>query len=367
MQPAARVAGATVTVGLTASSATASRRRLLVVKLALDLVSDPADRTPLARPRAEGWPIVERDLVPRPKALEAFRPGAIVPLPPMPDAASPEGEQLFTLPDVFPVVELLTGLEESRSAVEMRCDELRREADGIVVVTWRGEASERALARADRAAITLERPGPVASTRTRLGDLARARIGYVVEEEDVGREPTAEDTARLELERYALAAEPAEPLLSLEGYAKIAAELAEGRAPRAATLARSELDEIDWSIEERAWLTRIADAGLGGDPELAIAYGEHFTRAQDAAVPIVELDAAIHAYVAVLVRMAGATDPGRLLGEWSLTLTDWMRLERHWQRRMDADAQLRKEVERMIEDAKRAVAAERAQGEESTA
>lgn len=367
MQPALRIARGTAAVGLTRASPGAQARRVLVVKLALDLAPDPGEpQRSHAHPRTDDPPMAAEDLAPRDRALEAFAPGATVPLPHAPDASADSALDRASLPDLAPVVDLTSPDAEVSSPVEMRCDELRREADGHLVLTWRGVASDRALARADRVVVTFETSGRAAPPRARLGELARARLGYVVEEEDLGRGATPEEEARLELERYVLSAEGAEPLLTLEAYARVAAELAEGRAPRTLTLAQSGLDEVEWSIEERAWLTRIADAGQRGDPSLAIEYGEHFTRAQDAAVPATELDASVHEYVAVLVRMSEVTDPGPLLAHWSLSLADWMRLERHWQRRMDADPDLRQEVERMIEDAKRALAADRVEDEGAT-
>ena len=61
-----------------------------------------------------------------------------------------------------------------------------------------------------------------------------------------------------------------ETSLDLEGYATVSAALAKGR-DRSEVLARHELDEDDWVLEEQAWLSRLSEA-VGSDDELVRRY-----------------------------------------------------------------------------------------------
>ena len=241
---------------------------------------------------------------------------------------------VFALPGVEPNVTLCNSELEDTLSVPMICDTLAIR-QGELALTWRGEVDELALTARDRVLVTLGEA---------LGDLARAQVSFAQTPET----PEAVDAEILALERLALAGKTPQPVIVLESYAAISAELAEQREPRGEVLARHGFDEHGWSLEERAWLERMGRAALDGDASVATTYAEHFVAAQDALGSSEEADAMIHEYVAVSVELERADDPMAVLGRWSLSLAQWMRLDRHWSRRAEADERLKAEIEHML-------------------
>src|SRR5262249_5791787 len=135
----------------------------------------------------------------------------------------------------------------------------------------------------------------------------------------------------------------------LAAYAAISAELAEGRESRTAVLSHHDLDEDSWTIEERAWLEAMGDAAMEGDGTMAATYGELFVAAQDRLADPAEDALGLDDYIALRIAVEGADDPPAVLKERGTTLSAWMRLDRRWMARAEADPRLWEEIERRLE------------------
>jgi hypothetical protein len=126
--------------------------------------------------------------------------------------------------------------------------------------------------------------------------------------------------------------------ISLEKYAGIAAEIAEGVEAPARVLARSGLSPAAWEEAVTRWTASIAaEAFNDGETPLADAYNQAFVLAQDGLKPVPEMTIGEWARLEVEV----GRYPG-VLREKGITSADLMRLRRTWARALSVDRALAK-------------------------
>lgn len=199
------------------------------------------------------------------------------------------GPLTFTLPGLAPRV-LVDAVGNRVAVIDLVCDTLWLDVDRhLGVMVWRGHAavSTAAAPEVDRIIISLEphdAPPPEPELRRRA---MRSRLSLAAEEEQLSPEPVdaaeRDQLAMARSELWSCASAP-DPEMSLAQYASISAELAGGRERRAETLARHDLDEDTWMLEERGWLEKMASAASSGNPTMVLEYGALFTAAQGALV-----------------------------------------------------------------------------------
>ena len=210
-----------------------------------------------------------------------------------------------------------------------------------------------------RLAVSLER-GP-RSWGEILRSAARGTFSISAGPDEAGGPPRDDDerervaAARADL---ALGALPPEPTVSLADYARISAELGEQRAPRAEVLARHQLDELGWMLEERGWLEGIARQAAAGDEAPAAEYGARFVAAQDALAEPHEARRTRADWAELTAALEVAEDVSRELGRREVRLAEWMRLERRMEREAGEDEGVAEELSGLL-DAARARASAR--------
>ena len=256
------------------------------------------------------------------------------------------GGRLVQLPGLSPHVILETPWVDR--PIEMVCDTLWIDTDReLVVLVWRGQAHVTGGGRhVQRIVVSLERDSAPRPREERERALARGGSSHALEAADLAAPMPAPDPM-LALEKYARWEEPVEPSLPLERYAAVAAELGERREPRREALERHGLSEDDWMLEERAWLEKMGDAAMRGDDALATRYGALFVAAQEALATPAERARTMDDYATLKVAVE-ADGMTRALHERSMTMPEWMRLERRWTREAAADAGVRAEMERRL-------------------
>jgi hypothetical protein len=120
--------------------------------------------------------------------------------------------------------------------------------------------------------------------------------------------------------------------LGIERYGAICAELAQKGKDRAAVLRAHLLTEPGWQLVEAHWKKAIARETEAGDRSLLLAFDEAYLGAQQQlGVPI-----GVREYARIQVGLERG-EVGRVLAELDLSLTDLMRLQRVWTKRL-ADA-----------------------------
>ncbi len=192
--------------------------------------------------------------------------------------------------------------------------------------------------------------GTEASFATVMGELPHGTFEYAWEITDVleGKAPPKLENEDLEMARYETLDQLRAPkmTLTLEEHAKIAATLAEEREPRLTILKRYGFDEFTWGVEERALGEVLQSLPMSDASEPAqLEYSRHFVAAQDALARPEDDRFRARDYVEVAVALE-VDDPKRVLKDHELTLGAWMRIDRKWQNRVDADPQLAAEIER---------------------
>lgn len=288
-----------------------------------------------------------------PPALRARR-GAVPP-----DArvaltgAGPGGEAAIDLPGLVPVVTVDT-LEGERS-VAMSLDTLWIDLDaGRVEAVFRGDTRLQGghLGFVERVVVSLEHVAAPREPKWRQADTQRGSVGWAATELDGGLEPPAEpEDPILVAARYRTWGSVApEPRLPLPTYVGIAVELAEHPKRRGDVLARHELSEDRWMIEERAWLELMANRSLAGDPALAATYGKLFEEAQSALGSPDEADVTLRQYAEVRVALERAMDPTEALDAAGWTLARYSRVERRWLARADAERAVAAELATILEE-----------------
>ena len=112
------------------------------------------------------------------------------------------------------------------------------------------------------------------------------------------------------------------------------------------------MDDLSWSLEERAWLGTIAEREARGDTALTIEYGDRFVAAQDALARPQEADRTYADWAAIGAAIEVAEDVPRALEERGIRLAEWMRLDRRVQRAARADEALAEELDRLRTEAR---------------
>ncbi|UQA55437.1 hypothetical protein [Polyangium aurulentum] len=124
--------------------------------------------------------------------------------------------------------------------------------------------------------------------------------------------------------------------LDLEAYATVMAELAAAGDARTEVLARHGLDEDRWDAIDSHWQERLSEAlaeEAEGIPALLAAYTAAYAAAQRALTPPMPLE-----QFARVTRLLQATgDLQAALAKVGVTLSDFVRSNEHWSRRMAED------------------------------
>ncbi|AKT38164.1 DUF2169 domain-containing protein [Chondromyces crocatus] len=274
-----------------------------------------------------------------------------------PDAAlelvglSPRARRrVIRLPDLTPMAIAVSRFGDD-IPISLTCDTLWIHTDEErLVLVWRGPiplpptTDPATIERIDLWLARAGEPVDVDSVRRRL---QRGVFAFAVEEADVieGRAPPPIPPEQLAAVRYALWEESPEPALPLEAYARISAELMEKRESRADVLLHHQLDEDAWTVEERAWLEWMGAAAMRGDAQPAKEYGDLFLEAQEALAGPDEAARTIDDYVPIKAAMDRGADPTKVLAAFTMTLPEWLRLDRRFSTLAASDAALRAEIE----------------------
>lgn len=246
--------------------------------------------------------------------------------------------------------------------VELYMDTVLIDLDeSIVDVVWRGYVYTAPNPRhdVDRVIVGWARDdewkpseGSEACFALVMSELPLGRFEYAWEITDVleGKTPPKLENEDLEMARYETLDQIRAPkmTLTLEEHAKISAALAEERDPRATILARHGFDEFTWGVEERALGEVLQTLPMTDDVEPAqVEYARHFIAAQDALAQPEDDRFRPRDYAEITVGIE-VDDPKKVLKDHALTLGAWMRIDRKWQARMEADPALAKEVETLL-------------------
>lgn len=131
--------------------------------------------------------------------------------------------------------------------------------------------------------------------------------------------------------------------VTLVDHAQISAEIAEGDRPTAAILERRGLSEAAWNQASMYWMKRLGDDALenGQNARMAIVFSDAFGQAQDAIKPVPPMDPVGWATLTVEIQKLGG--PARPLAARGLSTADYLRLARHFARRLSSDPVAAKE------------------------
>ena len=172
----------------------------------------------------------------------------------------PGGEQVeLSLPghDVLVVVEAA-----GHHDVCMEIDTLLIDTElAQVAVTWRGQVPEDLMARSDvRLIVALVPQDDVPELEDVYrslphGHFSRAQLPSDVQTPKIARRDVALSVAR----RMTFDRVP-DPLLKVDDYAAIAAQISAQPKRRTDILAAHDFEDGDWALEERAWLGRVGEA-----------------------------------------------------------------------------------------------------------
>lgn len=313
------------------------------------------DAPPPSRPRyhKEGFDYSAYNAAPPDQQCDWIAPDAPVAL----RGLSADGDRSFRLPGLKPRI-LVEARGERMADLELCCDTAWFDTDReLLVLVWRGSVALASTnAREVTRIVAFMEPADKARDLREVRRLVmRSFVGFAAEESRVTSEPADEEEAsRLTHARYQLMGgdEAPPPMISLERYARVSAELAEKREPRADTLKRHAMDEDAWNLEERAWVEAMGSAAAKGDGTTAVKYGELFVAAQDELAGPGEARRTLGDYAAIMAAMDEADDPEAVMKDWSITLSEWMRLDRRWSLAMKADPALAREFDRLTEEAR---------------
>ncbi|MBW2458574.1 MAG: DUF2169 domain-containing protein [Deltaproteobacteria bacterium] len=231
--------------------------------------------------------------------------------------------------------------------VELTADTLWLDVDReLAVLVWRGdvEVIENG-SELERIVVSLDRAERPRSHEQVLPLLQRGQVAYAARPVDLepGADPIPTDDDVLRLHRYKTWRSRApQPEISIEQYATISAELAECATPeeRRDVMECHGFDEDGWTIEERAWLEKMAQGALDGDARLAAVYSDLFVRAQDELAQANEAKRTFAEYLDIAEAMAQTAEPQKALADFGLTLPMWMRLDRRCRAEMTDDGEL---------------------------
>lgn len=269
---------------------------------------------------------------------------------------TPRGERTIDLPREAPRVLVSFRGTLPDAELAMQADTLWIDTDTeTFVIVWRGMIGTPRGKSVARIAVSIEEEGEPRDWPTILRSAARGTFRMSVGPDGGSPEPVDEDerdriaAARADL---TLGEVPPEPLLTVDDYTRISAELAEKREPRADVLARAGLDETTWTVEERAWLEAMADRAQHGDGTLTAEIGEKFMAAQDALADPSEAKRTRADWAEITALLEVAEDVQKELDRRKLTLPVWMRLHRRVQREAEEDEAVADEIDRLLAEAR---------------
>lgn len=264
----------------------------------------------------------------------------------------PTGDGAASFPTRRPCALLDHG--DQQQEVPLVCDTAWIDTDhALVVLVFRGSvAVESEITPAIEQIVISEAEGdrPVDWAAVKRA-LHRGSFTHAVEQEDLdgSRPPDPLDADELEAACCNTWDSGApEPSIPIEQYAAISAELVERPDRRADMLKRYDFDENSWTVEERAWLERIAEMAERGDGSLAAEFGSLFLAAQDRLARPEEASVTIDEYVESLVAIETMGDAAKVLATRGLTLAQWMRVDRRWTREAAARPEIEADLERRL-------------------
>ncbi len=257
----------------------------------------------------------------------------------------------FRLPKKVPVMWVDT-VDERGSPLGVTCDTVWIDTDRqLVVMVYRGirEVPDLDIDGVTQVIVALAEPGPEPARLADVqDDLARGVFEMAVELDDFEEEAAAPAEPSL-FARYEMWEKHQEPTISLERYALIAAALSEGTPPRGETLRGFGFDEEGFLLEERGWLTRMAETAMQDQAALATRYGELFVQAQDRLAGPDEGKETVEEYAMLKVDVEDSADLQQTLSDRKTTLARWMRMDRRWTRRAKDDERVEIQIERCCE------------------
>jgi hypothetical protein len=136
--------------------------------------------------------------------------------------------------------------------------------------------------------------------------------------------------------------------LTVERYAEISVALSTKGADRAAVLRAHLLTEPAWALVDQQWKKAMAREAEQGSTEIADIFDDAFVAAQERARRPIGVSEYARLQVAV---ERGAV--GRVLADLELELSDLVRLQRVWSRRLAASPGLAAEVARAVDEARK--------------
>jgi len=216
--------------------------------------------------------------------LPSIEPDAIIRLTHL----SPRSEELkILLPGLAPRVLMNPSYGDSTAEIAMDCDTLWIDTDReTMTLVFRGdiEIASFDTTMVGRLVVSLESVRHERSVFDIFRDLPHGMFFYAVEPEDLAPDaaPIPKVTAELKMARYETwgHVRAPDPALSLSLFALISAELASKREPRAKVLARHDLDDDRWTLEERAWAEILAEKGAENDGAFAEELSRHMIAAR---------------------------------------------------------------------------------------
>jgi hypothetical protein len=128
-----------------------------------------------------------------------------------------------------------------------------------------------------------------------------------------------------------------EPRISMMEHARITAQIAEGDRLLKDVLAAEGVSENEWNDATVHWMNAMAAdaAAKGAGAVVAIDYADVFGKAQDAIKPVPAMTP--EEWAALTVEVLNAGGPAKPLAARNLSKADYLRLSRHWAKRLAAN------------------------------
>lgn len=169
---------------------------------------------------------------------------------------------------------------------------------------------------------------------------------------DVSTPKTTPAPSSEEAAKEAPAEEPFSPAsIAIGTFAEIVVELAAKGAERAHVLERHGLDDARFSLVDRHWTRELAEHNDRGERELLHAYDAAYVAAQEREKKPI----GVREYARILVGVERG-EVGKVLADLELQLSDLMRIQRVWTRRVADTPQLGAELSKAVEAARKAKA-----------
>jgi hypothetical protein len=123
----------------------------------------------------------------------------------------------------------------------------------------------------------------------------------------------------------------------MEEHARISARIAEKDRPLKDVLKSEGVDEPEWNDATAYWMNLLAEdaKARGAEARLAIEYSDAFGRAQDALRPVPDM--APEDWAGLTAEILAAGGPARPLAARNLSTADYIRLARHWAKRLSSN------------------------------